>query len=341
MEWIQLLRQLAPDVMDEAARRALVLERIADMAPVGRRQLAARLMLPEREIRSAAAALREQGLIALDASGMTVTEKGGEILPEVRALSRSVQGLTDLETRLSAAYGIERVCVVPGNADTDGYVLQEVGRAAAARVRAMLRSGDTLAVTGGTTMAATAHAMQSGAPLNVMVVPARGGMGRSVETQANTLAAEIAQRLGGHHRLSHLPDHMDEAARQEMLKLPEVRETIDRLQRADVILHGVGRADDTARERELPPPLVRRLRDGGAVAEALGYYFDARGGALLASSSVGIELEGLRPSCRMAAVAAGARKAQAIASVMRSRPRALLVTDEGAAREMLRLASST
>ena len=69
MEWIQLLRQLAPDVMDEAARRALVLERIADMAPVGRRQLAARLMLPEREIRSSAAALREQGLIALDASG--------------------------------------------------------------------------------------------------------------------------------------------------------------------------------------------------------------------------------------------------------------------------------
>ena len=91
MEWIQLMRQLAPDVMDEAARRALVLERIADMAPVGRRQLAARLMLPEREIRSAAAALGEQGLIALDASGMTVTEKGGEILPEVRALSRSVQ----------------------------------------------------------------------------------------------------------------------------------------------------------------------------------------------------------------------------------------------------------
>ena len=133
---------------------------------------------------------------------------------------------------------------------------------------------------------------------------------------------------------------MDEAARQEMLKLPEVRETIDRLQRADVILHGVGRADDTARERELPASLVRRLRDGGAVAEALGYYFDEGGQALLASSSVGIDLEGLRPSCRMVAVSAGARKAQAIAAVMRSRPYALLVTDEGAAQEMLRMASN-
>ena len=340
MEWIQLMRQLAPDIMDEAARRALVLERIADMAPVGRRQLAVRLMLPEREVRAAAAALREQGLIALDASGMTVTPKGEEILPEVRALSRSVRGLTELEARLSAAYGVERVCIAPGNADSDGHVLQDVGRLAASRVRAMLRSGDTLAVTGGSTMAATARAMQSAAPLNVMVVPARGGMGRSVETQANTLAAEIAQRLGGHHRLLHLPDHMDEAARQEMLKLPEVRETIDRLQRADVILHGVGLADDTARERELPASLARRLRDEGAVAESLGYYYDADGRALLASSSVGIDLEGLRPSCRMVAVAAGARKAQAIAAVMRSRPHALLVTDEGAAQEMLRMASN-
>ena len=332
------MRQLAPDIMDEAARRALVLERIADMAPVGRRQLAVRLMLPEREVRAAAAALREQGLIALDASGMTVTPKGEEILPEVRALSRSVRGLTELEARLSAAYGVERVCVASGNADSDRHVLQDVGRLAASRVRAMLRSGDTLAVTGGSTMAATARAMQSAAPLNVMVVPARGGMGRSVETQANTLAAEIAQRLGGHHRLLHLPDHMDEAARQEMLKLPEVRETIDRLQRADVILHGVGLADDTARERELPASLARRLRDEGAVAESLGYYYDADGRALLASSRVGIDLEGLRPSCRMVAVSAGARKAQAIAAVMRSRPYALLVTDEGAAQEMLRMA---
>ena len=81
-------------------------------------------------------------------------------------------------------------------------------------------------------------------------------------------------------------------------------------------------------------------RDEGAVAESLGYYYDADGRALLASSSVGIDLEGLRPSCRMVAVSAGARKAQAIAAVMRSRPYALLVTDEGAAQEMLRMASN-
>lgn len=55
--------------------------------------------------------------------------------------------------------------------------------------------------------------------MNVMVVPARGGMGGALETQANTLACEIARRLGGHHRMMHLPDHLDEQALQEMRKL--------------------------------------------------------------------------------------------------------------------------
>ena len=41
--FVQLMQTLAPDLAQEMALRALVLERIAAMAPVGRRQLAAKL----------------------------------------------------------------------------------------------------------------------------------------------------------------------------------------------------------------------------------------------------------------------------------------------------------
>jgi len=337
-DFVRLMRQLAPDLAGEFARRALVLERIAAMAPVGRRQLAARLQLPEREVRSDAALLKEEGLIDLNASGMMLTAKGSELMPAVQAFNRAVHGLTDLELRLAAAYGIGKVHVAAGDADADESVLQDVGRMAAQRVRAILQNGSTLAVTGGSTMAAAAKYMQSATPLNVMVVPARGGLGRSVAYQANTLAAEIAQRLGGHHRLIHLPDRMDASAMQEMLKVPEVREAMDRLQRADVILHGIGRADESAQERKLSVPQMRRLEEGGAVAETLGYYFNQKGEVLLASSSVGVDLNRLMPSCQMIAVAAGKRKAQAIAAIMRRYPHAALITDEGAAKAMLDLA---
>ena len=182
--------------LPEDQRRALVLERIGALQPVGRRQLAARLNLPEREVRTVATLLKEHGLVSLDAAGMSLTQEASDILPMARLFSRELRGLTKLETALSARWNGTKVCVVPGDADQDEHVLHEVGRSAAARLRSFLQSGSTLAVTGGTTIGQVAATLPGGTPMNVMVVPARGGIGRSLETQANTIACEIARRLG-------------------------------------------------------------------------------------------------------------------------------------------------
>ena len=336
-DFIRLMQNLAPDLAAELAQRAQVLERVAAMAPVGRRQLANRLHLTEREIRACADKLREEELIRFDAAGMTLTDKARELLPAVQGFTRVLGDLSGLEEQLAKLLKVERVCIVSGDADADERLIDEVGRTAAIRVRAMLRSGSTLAVAGGSTMAATARAMHSPTPLNVMIVPARGGWGKAVHTQANTLAAEIAAHLGGHHRLLHLPDYMDDAARQEMLRLPDVHEVMELIQRADVLLHGVGCAEEMLRDAKLPPAQARRLLADGAVGESFGAYFDREGNCLLESSSVGVDLARLTPQCRMIAVAAGSRKAEAIIAVLRHDSHALLVTDEGAARAMLRI----
>ncbi len=334
-DFLLLMQRLAPDLAQEMARRAMVLERIAALEPVGRRQLASRLHMTEREVRAVAESLREQGFIHLDASGMTLTAQAAEVLPIAREFSRAMRGLTDMETQLAQLLNAQRVCIVSGDADQEPQVLQDVGRVAAQRVRSAVHNGSTIAVTGGSTIAAAARHMISPAPMNVMVVPARGGMGRTVETQANTIAAEMASRLGGHHRLIHLPDHLDEAARQEMLKLPEVAEVMALIQRADVILHGIGRADMAMRQGKMPTAMMRSLEKQGAAGECFGSYFDQEGRCLLKSSSVGVDLARLSPSCQMIAAAAGASKAEAIIAVMRHNAHTLLVTDEGAARRMI------
>lgn len=333
-ELLAFMRTLAPDLAEELACRAQVLVAIDELAPVGRRQVASRLHRAERDVRTAVERLREGGFIALEKVGMMPTPRAQEVLPLAREIARHRSGLTDLEAELTALVGVESV-IVPGNQDEDERVLQDVGRLAAQKVRTLLQSGATLAVTGGTTMAEVARAMTSASPMNVMVVPAQGGYGRSVETQANTLAAEIANRLGGHHRLLHLPDHMDEAARRELLRLPEVRETMERIQRADVIVHGIGCAEETMAGSDLPPHVIRKLTLQGAVGESFGAYYDGDGACLLASSSVGVDLARLRPDCAMVAVAAGAHKAAAIISVLKHDRQSLLITDEGAARAML------
>lgn len=336
-DYFVLMQKLAPDLAQQIERRALVLERIDALQPVGRRLLASRLNLPEREVRTVAALLKEHGLVNLDAAGMTLTPMAQDILPAARRFSRDLRGLTKLETALSAKLGVPKVFVAPGDYDQDDQVLHEVGRVAAGRLRTFLQSGSTLAVTGGTTIHEVAFALPQGTPMNVMVVPARGGIGRALETQANTIASEIAKRLGGHHRLMHLPDHLDEQALAEMKRLREVTETLDLLQRADVVLHGIGRADDMAEKRQLPASVQGDVLQKGAVAEAYGCYFDRNGQMIYSASTVAHDLGALKPNCALLAVAAGKRKAEAIQAVMRNRQHAMLVTDEGAARALLEL----
>ena len=334
-DYFALMQKLAPDLAQEIERRALVLERIGALQPVGRRQLAARLNMPEREVRTVATLLKEHGLVSLDAAGMSLTPAAAEVLPMARLFSRDLHGLTKMEMQLSQFLNVERVCVVPGEADSDEHVLSEVGRNAAARLRSFLQSGSTLAVTGGATIRSVAAAIPHSAPMNVMVVPARGGIGRALETQANTIASEIARRLGGHHRLMHLPDDVDEQALNEMRRLREIDETLTLLERADVVLHGIDRADEMTLKHQLPAAAQQEVLSTGAVAEAYGCYFDAAGRLVASASAVAHHLGAFKPQCSWVAVAAGARKADAIIAVMRNRRHAMLVTDEGAAKAIL------
>ena len=191
-EYFSLMQRIAPDLAEQIERRALVLERIGALQPVGRRLLASRLNLPEREVRTVATLLREQGLVELDAAGMTLTPEADAILPAARRFSRDLRGLTKLETALSKLLDVPKVYVAAGDYDEDPHVLSEVGRIAAGRLRAFLQSGATLAVTGGQTIHEVAQALTPGAAMNVMVVPARGGIGRAVIDDHGVLFIVVA-----------------------------------------------------------------------------------------------------------------------------------------------------
>lgn len=334
---LKILNRIAPDLMSDIGRRAQVLSSIESMQPVGRRALSARLNLPEREVRAAAAALKEQGLITMDAAGMQLTPEAGEVLDGARDLSRAMFGLTRLEQALSGLLQVPHVMVAAGNADQDLQVLRDVGRGAAHRVHKLMQSGMILAVTGGSTMSEVAHGMQSAVPMDVMVLPARGGMGASVESQANTVAAEIARRIGGRHRAVHLPDAMDAGTLQEMMKLPEIKEPLEMLRRCDLVVHGIGRADEMALKRGLSSEQTDLLRRKHAVGEAFGDFFDFEGRTVLQAGTVTAGLGLLHKDSLMIAVAAGEKKAEAIIAATRHEKHDSLITDEAAAKRIVQL----
>lgn len=337
---LSLLRALAPDQMEEIGRRAQVLTGVENMQPVGRRALATRLNLPEREVRAIATSLRDQGLLQMDAAGMQLTVRARDVLPGARDLSQALFGLTKLERALESMLHIPHVTVVSGDADRDPQVLRDVGKSAAHRVHKLLQNGMTMAVTGGRTMREMAAGMQSATPMNIMVVPARGGMGTDVECQANMIAADIAGRVGGHYRVIHLPDSLDQEALEEMRRLPEVEEVLELMQRAELVVHGVGRADVMARQRGLNKEIRELLTSRGAVGEAFGDFFNEKGETVYQMSTVSTGLSRLQTPAKMVAVAAGAAKAEAIIAAARHDRHDSLITDEGAAARIYALLSA-
>lgn len=328
---LKTLAKLAPELMDGIVSRAMVLERISVLQPVGRRGLAQSMHMPEREARVMTDALRSDGWIEVTAAGMLLTDKAYEMLDSVRDIVRSKLGLASLEMQLKRLLHVGRVSIVPGNADESPEVLSEIGRVAGARIRKMLTDGMILAVNGGSTMQQVADHIPRGINLNVTVLPARGGLGQQAQTQASTLAEEIAHKLGGHHRALYLPDTLTPDALRELVKIDEIREPLEAILRADVLISGIGRADDMAKSRVMHDDQIAELLSRGATAEVLGYVFDAQGRFLAATSGLGIPEEKLESVPMVIAVAGGERKAEAILAATRHHRHDYLVIDEGAA----------
>jgi central glycolytic genes regulator len=269
---------------------------------------------------------------------MSLSDEGQALLDELEGLLASLEGRTELSQRLSRGLGIERVIIVGGDSDEEEWVKEALGYQAAMFLRSTLRADDVVAVTGGTTLAAMAKRMprQGGVP-PVKVVPARGGLGETVAVQANTIAAELAQQLGGRSIMLHVPDRLSPETLELLMQEPHIAERLQEIREATVVVHGIGEALRMARRRQLPEDEIELLQQHGAVAEAFGYYFNDAGDIVHAMTTAGLRLADLANARMVMGVAGGSTKARAIRAAARAYRIDVLVTDEGAARPLLEL----
>ncbi|QTH42092.1 hypothetical protein J4772_32095 [Cohnella sp. LGH] len=334
---IDIQKKLLPDLLQVMETRYDILHRIYLEGSIGRRTLAASLEMTERVLRSELELLKSQGLLNTATTGMTLTAGGRQLVEEMEPIVKELFGLSDLEDRIREAFGLKRVIVVPGDSDESDLVKAELGRAGSRVLRESLSSGDVVAVMGGSTMAHLAKQFSTTSQLkDNWFVPARGGLGESVDYQANTIASELAKRAGARYRMLHVPDHLSEEAYQSIMQEPNVREVVDMIRGARIVVHGIGDAVTMASRRKLMDETKDELVKDGALAEAFGYYFDRNGKVVHRMATAGLRLEDIEAAEMVIGIAGGGSKGEAIASVMRFGHDDVLVTDEAAAREALR-----
>jgi len=335
---LEIQEQLLPDLMDTLKRRYSILYQIKLSGLVGRRTLASLLSMTERVLRAETDLLKAQGLIEIETLGMRISGLGVSLLEDLEPVMNELFGLVELEEKIRQAYGLRKVVIIPGDSESSPEVKRELGRAGARTLLSFVENGDTIAVTGGSTLAEVAEqmsALPNGESLtNTWFVPARGGLGESMEIQANTIASKMAKRVGAEYRLLHVPDLLSEDAYQSLVQDQHIQEIVDVIRRCRVIIHGIGDAMEMARRRKLDDSSIQGLQADGAIAESFGYYFSEDGEVVHKMLTLGLRLEDIMRTETIIGIAGGQGKGKAIHAVLRFGHENILVTDEAAALEI-------
>lgn len=326
-----------PDLLNVMRERYNVLYTISLYAPIGRRGLIEQTGYPERLIRKETELLHKQNLIDMTTKGMYITKAGKIILDDLYLFNRELVGITTLETQLKEIVGANKVIVVPGDSDASDFAKREIGRATVNYLLSIVKQDVTIAVTGGTTMAAVANAMVPIEGHECLFVPARGGIGEKVENQANSIVAKMAEAEKGNYHLLHVPDPLSETLYQTIINEPQIKDMLSIINQTDIVIHAIGEALAMASRRKTSDRVMRKLIDKQAVSEAFGYYFDIHGNIVHKVRTVGIQLEDLTSIDHVITVAGGKSKAQAIISYMIHGKSDVLITDEAAALEIINI----
>ncbi|WP_455129278.1 sugar-binding transcriptional regulator [Pseudoramibacter alactolyticus] len=334
---VDLQRLVIPEISTLIELRYNILSTVKSEAPIGRRNLAYVLDMSERQVRNEIDFLQEQKLMEVERQGIILTPLGNNILDDLKQMLYTYNGLEQLENQLVEALHLKKAVVCPGDMKINYQVLNFMGKAAANVILTVMKYQDVLALTGGASTAAVAAQMKEALYPDAYVIPARGGIGKSHATQANNVVAEIALKLRAKYELLHLPDNIDRNLLEALKDYPEIKRVFDKMKEIDVLVFGIGRADVLADSRNTPPAEKEALLNRGAIGEAFGYYFDAQGQVIQAASTVGVDIEDYPRIANRIGIAGSKAKAEAIIGACRVAPETILITDESAATEIIRL----
>lgn len=335
----QAVQLLVPELSSIIQLRYRILQTIAVAGPIGRRMILETLQISERTVRNEMTLLTNQHLIETTQKGMVCTSKGYEILNDLKETFQEVSGLSTKEKKLAKILGIKKVIIVPGNVNVDSNIQQLLGKEASEYLTTIAKKDFTVAITGGSTVAALKNFLSpSSKSLSTLTfVAARGSLGNEMSLQANTLVSKFASKCGADFRTLYLPEKLSEAAFMTMSQEPVVKEVLDLYDNIDIVIHGIGTAKEMAHRRDSSESIINMLDEKKAVGEAFGYYFDEAGEIIYRINTIGIQLEQVKQSPHILAVAGGTLKAKAIQAYFKKETahQTILITDEGAANAIL------
>lgn len=335
---LKLIKKIAPDLTEEFTKRFCVLKAISVFQPCGRRAIVDELNLTERAVRSIVELLNLQGLIIISKNGMNITGKGMEMLEELNSLFLELTEVTNKEEKIRNILNVKKVFIAEGDSESSLVSKNEINHIAMKYFMEHTNEKSIVAVAGGYAMEGLVSTIPyMNKKMAKMIVPARGGIGNQVELQSSTIAVELAKKLKAEYRLLQLPDNLSETALEEMQKQPEIKETMEAINKVRILILGVGNGLEMAEKRRLDEHIKKYLKENNVIAETCGHYFDENGQVIYKINSVSIEFKNLCNMEEIILVAGGRKKAKSIMAISKKIPQGVFIIDESIADEIFRL----
>jgi DNA-binding transcriptional regulator LsrR (DeoR family) len=264
-----------------------------------------------------------------------------EGIVEIRIVDRTAVDSPAADA-LRARFGLDAVHLAPTIAGPEDLTRRMVGRLAAEVFRGALRTGATVGIGDGASVAATAGALEETAtPVAVTVVPLCGGYWTTGPDREPY--RRVADALGGQARGLMAPGLVDDGATQRSLVAHAgVRAIIELWDRLDVALFGIG--GPAWSSAQLGERVEGELDAAGAVGEVLVAPFDIDGRFVcpaLRERVIALDARHLGRIPVAIGVASGEGKVRPILGALRGGVVRTLVTDVATAEAVVLLDEAT
>jgi deoxyribonucleoside regulator len=253
------------------------------------------------------------------------------------------KGVEQLEDALKEHYQLKECVIADAPLNDELVIKEEIGRKAAEYLHNIVKDGDIIGATWGTTLHEVARHVEQKSVHDVHVTQLNGGVSYS---ETNTYAAEILNYLGRAFNTSPhflpLPAVVDHVVvKQAIVSDRHIRHVLELGIKANIALFTVGERNEESalvKADYLTGEDVKVLKNKDAVGDICSRMIDVQGNICdedIDARTIGVELKHLRNKEQSLLVAGGMRKAEGIIGALNGKYANVLITDKYTAQVLL------
>lgn len=254
-----------------------------------------------------------------------------------------------LEEELEKKFSLKRAIVIKNSGLSDVELKVKLGVAAAEYLAEIIKDGDIIGVSWGTTVNEVINHLPPKINKNVEVVQITGGSYLlSIDLNCHDITRRLAQRFNKEPHLLYAPAILDsKELYSALIKEKSIKSTFNYFNKVTIALVGIGALYPKATTTLLATGYIssedlKSLKENNAVGDVFSHFFDAGGDicdSSLAGRIVSMPIDLLKNVPYSIGVAGGKLKAEAIHGALLGKYVNILITDETAAERILKIRS--